>query len=283
MLPPTAMFVTGTTVFLCTVLGTASAQAAERSAAAQVSVHAEHRGGDVVYHYEVRNRGAAPLDRFLLGCDCRPFGDRVTGAQLGVLPAAASTAGTDFLGQVLDVPAAALGAPPGWRVSVRAPLGESRYWIEWRTFDPGAAIAGNRALNGFSVALPGGDPAFLSGGYQVAGPAMEQVDSGRVRPLDSRPPRLSVQLHIRGAGDPDGTVAVMTEVSASDDFDPEPRVHLESFERQGPGEGAPETSRLALTYRATDASGNTHRETARIVLPGALAGVVRLPGARILP
>lgn len=271
------------TVFLVAVIGAAVAQAAERPAAAQVSVHAEHRGGEIVHHYELRNRGSAPLDRFLLGCDCRPSGNGVTGAQLGVLPTATSAAGEDHLGQVLDVPAGALGAPPGWRATVRAPIGESRYWIEWRTFDSGAAIAGNQTLKGFSVALPVADPAFLSGGYLVAGPAMEQGGSGRVMPMDSRPPQLSVQLHIRDAVDPGGTFAVMTEVSASDDFDPEPRVYLESFVREEPGAGEPGTGRLALTYRATDASGNTSRETARIALPGTLAGMVGLPGTVILP
>lgn len=267
-------------LLLAALLGSGLAHATDSRA--EVRVHAEHRGGEILYRYEVQNRDAARLDTFALGCECRTPGERVALAQLDALPAGTSVTGEDHLGLVLQVPPDKLTTPPGWHATVRAPVDGSRYWIEWHTYDPAAAISANQSLAGFAIAVPAADPALLAGSYLVSGAAGRSA-SGRVRPADTVPPRLTVQLHLRGAGDPEGTVAVATEVNVNDDVDPEPRVHLETFSREGPGDGEAGTSRLALTYRATDASGNTTRETARIALPGTLAGVVGLPTPAILP
>jgi len=265
--------------FLFAFIGIAAAHAAE----AEVWVRAEHRGGEVVYHYEVRNRDAGRLDHFALGCDCRRPAQPALAAQLGVFPGATTLSGDDYLGQVLAVPPGAVTAPPGWRATLRVPPGERRYWIEWRTSDQAAAVPANQDLKGFSVALPMTDRGFLSGTFLLADTAGERVRNGQVRPSDTRPPHLSVQLHLRGAGNPEGSLSVATDVSVSDDIDPEPAVHLESFAREGLKEGESGAGRLSVTYRATDASGNVSRETAEIALPGALAGVVRLPEGGILP
>lgn len=269
---------------LAAVFVTTVPYAADPAQSAEVSAHAAHRGGEIVYRYEVRNDTAGRLDHFALGCDCRLPGQQVLGAQLGALPAATTAVGEDDRGLVLDFPPGTLTSPPGWHATARIPRGESRYWIEWHTFDPAAAIPSNRTLTGFAVALPLADPTFLTGSYLVADAPSGQARGGRVRPADVTPPRLSVELRIEGAGDPQGTLTVASAVHASDDVDPEPRVHLESFQREEAGEGEPGAGRLAVTYRASDASGNTSRETARIGLPdGTLARVVGLPVGGILP
>lgn len=270
-------------VLLVALLSAAGARAADRFPGPEVWVRAEHRGGEIVYHYELRNREGGRLDYFALGCDCAEPGQAVAGAQIGVLPAGTTAAGEDYRGDRLAVPPGRLGAPLGWQATVRAPPGGPRYWIEWRTFDPGAAIPPDRALAGFSLVVPAADPALLSGGYLVAGAATGQARAGQVRPVDTSPPRLAVELALEGTGGPEGTLSVTTRVSATDDLDPEPQVQLESFVREGPGKDEAGAGRLALTYRATDASGNTARETARATLPGGAARVVGLPQAAILP
>lgn len=261
------------------LIGATTARAAEAPPGPGVEVRAAHRGGEIVYHYEVRNRGAGSIDYFALGCDCRRPGDLVVGAQLSVLPAGATIGGEDYRGDLLDVPGESLSAPPGWHAAVRSPRGESRYWIEWHAYDAQAAIRPGQSLGGFAIALPAADSGFLTGGYLVAEAVGAMAQAGQVKPLDGSPPRLSVQLYLQGTAEAPGTLSLGTALDVSDDIDPEPRVHLESFRREGPGEG-PGTARLVVTYRATDASGNTTRETARIALPGALVG---LPVAGILP
>lgn len=197
---------------------------------AEVRAHAEHRGGEILYRYEVQNRGAAHLDTFALGCECRAPGERVALAQLDALPAGTSVAGEDYLGLVLEVPPERLAAPRGWRDAARTrrriPLLDRMAHVR-----SGAAIPANQSLAGFAVTVPTADPALLAGSYLIADAAGKSA-LGRVRPADTTPPRMSVRLHLRDAGDPEGTLAVATEVNATDDVDPEPRVHLETFARE---------------------------------------------------
>lgn len=230
---------------------------------ARVSVYGTHQGGNVVYHYQVRNNGASEIRRFFLGCDCRSPED--TGLpELQALPVNADAVRTDDFGAWYEIPAGSATQPAGWRVRVLKPQGAHGHWIEW--FMPAATNAGIPAgatADGFSVTLPGPDETYLTGRFSVHGQGTRAaVASGPLLLADTTPPRLS--LTTKSVADEAGATAqVHVDAVATDDRDPEPRTVVESVSRPA-GDPAYE-----VLYSATDASGNRTTATARVPPPTA--------------
>lgn len=244
-------------VFLATGTG-----AAATPPGAQVGVYAEHRNGNVVYHYEVMNRGAQVLRGFRLGCDCTRAPEA---AQLTVLPAGARPERPDARGTGYTLPPDAVTAPAGWRARVRRPEGATGYWIEWYTPDPrpDAGIARGATLEGFSIALPRPDAAFLEGEV-----TLPDAPAQRLRLLDLQPPQLSLRAQSASRGREAASFRIIA--SASDNRDPDPRVTLESFEPAQPAPGAGPA--WIVTYAAVDASGNRATASTRLARPRPAAG-----------
>lgn len=222
-----------------------------------VLTYAEHQGGNVVYHYEIR---ATETQRFFVGCDCQSSGIGLP--QLQAAPVNARALRTDNLVTWYELPSEAAQQPPGWRVRMAQPLGTSGYWIEWYRPAPRAnAGATERALTGFAIVVPGSDDAYLTGHYTIELEGNRPAVSGTLSLLDTTPPTLTLEARtVRGAAD------VQIVATAKDDLDPEPLVVAESI-RTNP---SPQDPGYAVAYSATDASGN--RSVARIYVPVPLPG-----------
>jgi hypothetical protein len=245
----------------CLLSGLAvTAQAQET---ARVQVYAEHQGGNVIYRYEIRNTGPGEIRRIQIGCDCRggPVGVL---PQLRVLPLQAEADRTDDFGTWFKLPPEATNQPPGWRARLLQPRGASGYWIEWYmpAARANAGISAGQTLTGFSITLPGADETYLSAHYTIhPGDSKVGPTSGPLALLDTTPPTLSLEVTTAGA-DAGNTAAVRVLATVKDDRDPQPRVVVEAMgrtEAQEPG--------YAVTYSATDASGNRATATTRVRLP----------------
>lgn len=231
---------------------------------ARVSVYGTHQGGNVIYHYQVRNNGPGEIRRFYVGCDCRSPED--TGKpELQMLPVNARASRTDDFGTWYDLPPEAATHPAGWRVRLLRPHGASGHWLEW--FMPAAAkpgIAPGATADGFSVTVPGTDETYLLGRYSVhwqgAKTAAAAASAGLLL-ADTTPPKLSLTTSAL-SDEPGATAQVRVNVVATDDRDLEPRVMVESVGR--PDDGVPA---YIVRYSATDASGNRATATARVALP----------------
>ena len=224
---------------------------------AYVGVYAEHHGGNVIYRYEIANRGTQPVRVFRVGCDC---GGAASG-QLTTLPAAAQPRRRDGRGVWYELPSGTVGAPAGWRARLLWPHGAAGYWIEWYTPDPrpDAGVDPGARLAGFSVEVAGPDHGFLEADASVGGAPGE-----RLRLLDLEPPKLALRARSTRPAPGAASFRIVTEVR--DNRDPQPRVTLESFEpaRQAPGSPAA----WIVTYSAADASGNRTTARTRITRPG---------------
>ncbi len=233
-----------------------------QNAGAQVTVYGTHQGGNVVYHYEVRNSGAGEIRRFYLGCECRAPGESGI-AELQALPVNAQPVRTDAFGTWYELPADAVTQPGGWRTRLLKPHGSTGHWIEW--YMPAAAkpgIPAGATVTGFSVTIAGADETYLVSRYtlhrQDKGVA---AVSGALLLADTTPPQLS--LTTKALSDAPGVTAqVHVNATATDDRDPEPRIAVESVGR--PDDGAPA---YTVVYSARDASGNRTTAEARIPLP----------------
>src|SRR5688500_15573839 len=69
---------------------------------ASVAVYAQHHGGDVVYHYQIRNNGPGEIVEFFLGCRCA--GDVVPNVRLQLPPAGISALVPPAPGEALELP-----------------------------------------------------------------------------------------------------------------------------------------------------------------------------------
>lgn len=234
--------------------------AAAPPAAAGVSVYGTHQGGNVVYHYQVRNNAAGQIRRFYLGCDCRSLED--TGLpELQTRPVHAHATRTDDFGTWYQLPPDAVGHPPGWRVRLLRPHGARGHWLEW--YMPavaGTGIAPGATLGGFSVTLPRADETYLVARYALHGPGASTA-GGTLLLADTTPPQLSLTV-TAVADEPGVTAQVHVDAVATDDRDPEPRVAVESVGR--PDDGAPG---YTVLYSATDASGNRATASRRVPWP----------------
>lgn len=240
----------------------------------RVAAYAEHQGGDVVYHYEVRNNGPGELREFYIGCDCRD-GEALSAPQLHALPARSVPAVSDDAGTWVDLWATT--QPAGWRVRSLRPRGASGHWIAWRmaAARSKAGIGAGQALAGFSVVVPASDAAYLDSYFTartVHNGKLTDV-SGPIALLDTSPPSISLQAVPAGPGR--GDTAVRVTATAKDDRDREPRVVAESIVRT---EGAAGGGRsYTIMYSATDASGNRATSSVSVKLPAATEPTVQPP------
>lgn len=242
----------------------------------RVRVHAEHAAGRVVYHYQIENRGRTDLRQFVLGCDCRPA-DRVATPLLEVAPVGAQPGEPSFTGTD-PIPAPDLiRVPSGWQVHARRPKDADRYWLEFHMHGA-RGLAPGQTAKGISIALPRPDREFLIGRYAV--PDRNVVNT--IEPLDATPPRLTLRVDEVTSATTAGQMRVRVQATVDDDYDPAPRLALESFV---PDEAAPtgdihwsqarapaRTQRYTVTYTATDASGNATRASIKVVVPTVPAG-----------
>lgn len=265
------------------------AKAAEDGA--RLRVHAEHRAGQVVYHYQIENHGRAELREIALGCDCR-YWEGVVAPLLTAVPVGPQVGEPGYVdGDILLTPDV-VRTPAGWQVSARRVPGSARYWITWHAVGV-HGLPGGQTLKGFSISVPRADTAFLTGFYTL--PARRFV--GTLEPLDATPPKLTLRAEeTEPAAGEQALLRIVAQVD--DDFDPTPQLALESFipvadlppvdVRWSATTTAARPLRYRITYRATDASGNTaraqievrvpaNRGTAGVALPTALQLQALLP------
>ncbi|MFL6714467.1 MAG: hypothetical protein ACJ8LN_16300, partial [Sulfurifustis sp.] len=145
---------------ICSIVSAGIAAAEENYAA--VLTYAEHQGGNVIYHYELR---APEARRFFVGCECQSSGIGLP--QLQTPPVNASAVRQDDLATWYELPAQAARQPPGWRVRMAQPRGTTGYWIEWYRPVGRNAAANDGSLTGFAVVVPGSDEAYLTGHYTI--------------------------------------------------------------------------------------------------------------------
>lgn len=264
-------------VFLGFLTLAAPCAAAAQDYPARVAVYAAHQGGNVMYHYDVRNNGPAEIRRFFIGCDCRSLLNAIP--ELQVLPLGAAVQRTDDFGSRFRLAPDATRQPAGWRARVVQPAGASGYWVEWYmpAARPNAGIAAGQSLGGFTVVIPGADDAYLSGQYTVVPEGAISAVSAPLALLDTEAPTLS--LEARAAPIEEGA-AVRVVATAKDDRDPEPRIVVESMGRAD----TPGAPAYAIVYSATDASGNRTTASAQVRLPAAAgAGAPRAPAPPVRP
>jgi hypothetical protein len=256
-------------VLLAFICGASAPPIFAQNLPATVAVYAQHQGGDVVYHYQIRNNGPGEISEFFLGCQC--VGEIAPNLHLHTPPVGISAIVPPEPGESIELPRESHTLPDGWRAYWFRPIWSDTYHIYWRMAGARtAAVASGETVSGFSVRVPGGDPGYLTGYYTVrilrAG---ELTDvSGPLNILDNTAPVLNIQAAAQEAfGEPG--VYGQIRVSVKDDRDPSPRVVAESIQRDESG-----PSRLyRITYSATDASGNRATATTLVRLP--LAGPSR--------
>lgn len=235
--------------------------AAAQDYAARVVTYAEHQGGNLIYHYELRNNGSAEIRRFMVGCDCRWPLDAIP--ELQVLPVGATPVKTDDVGTWYDLPAEATAQPAGWRARLFRPAGMTGHWIEW--YAPGARGSGaapGRSLGGFRIVVPGTEEAYLTGTFTAFPEGTRNGVAAALALLDTTAPSLSLEARA-AAVDAGASAAVRVVATAKDDRDPEPRVVVESMSRADTSAGPA----YLVVYSATDASGNRTVASTRVPLP----------------
>lgn len=248
-----------------TLLGSAIAPVNAQEYPATIAAYAEHQGGNVIYHYEIRNNGPVEIRRFYIGCECRDGLESV--AQLQALPTDAHADRADDLYTWYQLTRGQTEQPAGWRVRIARPQGTSGHWVEWYApaARPGAGIPSGRSLAGFRLVVPGPDDAYLSGRFTVQ-PEGRPSGSGSLALLDTTPPTLT--LETRTATEQSGATALVRVVAtAKDDRDREPRIVVEAVNR---AEGTDDRA-YVVVYSATDASGNRSMASTQVRLPAGSA------------
>ena len=236
----------------------------------RVRVHAEHRAGQVVYHYQIENRGRTELREIALGCDCR-YWDGAVAPLLTVVPLGPQVGEPGYVGGDIALTPDVARTPPGWQANARRVPGSTSYWIIWHAVG-GRGLPAGQTLKGFSLSVPRPDAALLTGLYTL--PARRFV--GTLEPLDATPPKLTLRAEeTEPAAGEQALVRIVAQVD--DDFDPTPQLALESFTpvtdlppvdiRWSASATATRALRYRITYRATDASGNTTRSNIEVRVP----------------
>lgn len=201
---------------------------AQTSSAVTVTAWGQHYGGNVLYKYDVRNTGAAPIKRFLVGHN--PGEASGAGAELSVVP--------NRLGNTFWLPSDVARSPAGWGVML-APAEEkekfSLEWIEagyfsqlWPKARPSAeaprVIPGTTGIlpgataSEFSVTLPRTDTGYVSGHATVdVGDALATVQMVKG---DDTAPTISLNVERVNQNDFRGTWAIFSvRYSVVDNYD----------------------------------------------------------------
>ena len=260
-----------------------------------------HRGGGMVYKYQVKNFGAFPIDDFFIGF--HPPTDTADGdAELTVPPYYPE-------GTSLWLPPSVSQSPAGWGVFLSFPDESATFSLRWveagwyrskqpKARDANFPIAQNppnvmppgASWDQFSVTLPEPDYAYIQGhAYLMYGhnELTVQMEKG-----DITPPSLTVSLSPATLWPPnDKLVPVSAAIMVKDDYDPEPEIKLESitanetladgdiqdaqlgtddrsFSLAAKRAGTNMAGRVyTVTYSATDASGNKTTASATVTVP----------------
>lgn len=264
-----------------------------------------HYGGYVIYRYQVKNNGAQNISRIVLGYT-GPEDSSFNGfVELPDDPAVTlPMAGQWF-------PAAIISRPDGWGSRLISTADEGDVvgidWVEgsyakqyWprrlqdanapQVYEGGKAIAPGQTSGDFSVKLERPDFTYVHGYASVAYGADTipiPVEKG-----DTVPPVLAIALSPATVWPPDNKlIPVTAAISATDNYDPQPEIKLESItcnEPLAPGDvtgatlGAevrqfqlratragnnPSGRIYTITYSATDASGNKSTASATVIVP----------------
>jgi hypothetical protein len=260
---------------------------------AEVSVksYAEHARGTIVYHYTIVNNTSHPISAVRIGhlYSNTESSIPVDQRELTVLPV-----GLEDLEE--GVPATSKTSPSGWKDEVGAEEENEKFWFGWEVGPENQrGVYGHESLDGFSIAVPQADAPYLKGHFSVtfmSGPLA--VFSGRIEPLDTLPPTISLTMNPSVLWPPNGKwTTIAANLSTRDDYDPNPEVKLESvtanetlgtkdiaeaeygtddrrISRAAKREASSKTSRIyTITYSATDASGNRATASAVVTVPHA--------------
>lgn len=260
-----------------------------------------HRGGQVVYKYQVKNMGTLPMDDFSIGF-YPPTATADGAAELTVGPYYPG-------GTSLWLPPSVSQSPTGWGIYLDFPEESTTFSLRWvegghyRSMWPGAQepeipIAQNppnvmppsATWDQFSVTLPKPDYAYLQGhAYMFYGD--KEITVQMVKG-DTTPPALSVSLSPNTLWPPNNKpVSINATITVQDDYDPEPEIKLESitasetladgdiqdaqpgtddrsFSLAAKRAGTNQAGRIyTVTYSATDASGNKTTVSATVTVP----------------
>ena len=267
----------------------------------EVTAWGMHRGGVVVYKYQVKNQGALPIDDFSIG-----FYPPTSAAD----GAAELTVGSYDPGNTsLWLSPGVSQSPVGWGVYLEFPEESATFSLRWieaghyksmrpKAIEPGIPIAQNppnlmpsgAIWDQFSVTLPKPDYAYVQGhAYMFYGD--NEITVSMVKG-DAIPPTLSVTLSPAILWPPNGKlISIKAVLTVSDNYDSSPEIKLESItsnETQSANDiqdaqfgtddrqfslaakraGTNLAGRIyTVTYSATDASGNKATASASVTVP----------------
>jgi hypothetical protein len=287
------------TALIC--LFSCSYAAAQADPPVKVTAWGMHRGGWVVYKYQVKNMGTKPIERFFIGF-YPPTATADGAAEL--------TEGPYYPGGTsLWLPPSVSQSPAGWGVYLSFPEESATFALAWteagyyKNMKPKARgvdmpIAQNppnimppgATWDQFSVTLPRPDYAYVLGHANFDygdNDLTVQMEKG-----DTAPPTLSVTLSPTTLWPPNNKLAPITAtISVNDDYDPEPEIKLESItSSETLADGDIQDAQLGtddrsfsltakragnnmagriytVTYFATDASGNKTTASATVTVP----------------
>ncbi|MEO8343001.1 MAG: hypothetical protein ABI536_04195 [Gallionella sp.] len=274
---------------------------AQASPPVKVTAWGMHRGGSLVYKYQVDNLGAFPIENFFIGF--HPPTDTADGdAELKVAPYYPG-------GTSLWLPPSVSQSPTGWGVFLSFPDESATFSLRWvearwyRSMQPKARDANfpvaqnppnvmppGASWNQFSVTLPMPDLAYIQGhAYLMYGDNELTVQMVKG---DITPPTLSVSLSPATLWPPNNKqVLVTATITVKDNYDPEPEIKLESitasealaandiqdaqfgtddrsFSLTAKRAGNNMAGRIyTVTYSATDGSGNKSTVSTTVTVP----------------
>jgi len=297
-----------------------------QAAPLRVQVYGTHEGGNIVYHYKVINNTDIAISNFVIGSII----DSATGEEIPQLER--RPVGWDY-GRELETGTEILlgltgtSQPPYWTAKFYGQQEADNYFLEWHIAPGGQpyVVSVGQSLAGFSVIVPLDDDRLTPHEYYNAGFASHepvvgpnddkylrssfkmsymdlkaksiQTVRGQLEIADTTPPTLSVTLTPAIIWPPDNKmVTVNATINVHDDYDPNPKIMLESitvnepigrddvkiqggkltdiysdirqFQLKAAREGSNKAGRIyTVTYVALDASGNQTTATATVTVP----------------
>jgi len=282
------------TILMLRLFGLASLAFASLSVAmaqptVNVGVYAEHHGGKVVYHYRVTNNSQDNIAAIWIGHDTKNDNDNYNNSwELLELPS-----GWDFK---TGIPPASATSPFGWRVYMITPEESEVFAIAWNVIDKySPRLLPSQTFTGMSVTLDKTDINYITGHAFIIFSSKPKTPTAPTVPLerlDTTPPTLSLTFSPATLWPPnDKLVPVTASIIATDDYDAEPEIKLESitateslaasdiqdaqlgtddrsFSLAAKRAGNNQAGRIyTITYSATDGSGNKATTSATVTVP----------------
>jgi hypothetical protein len=287
--PRSATTLSLTVLGLCLISGLSApppAAAAETlQPSAVVRVKKETSSTGVIYHYRIENKTGYPVAELEIGSDYTHSGD----AKLNVFP----------LNWSFDrgLPASSSTSPSGWKMKVVQMEESNNFNLSW---EPTAEkFLSGPSVDGFSIKVPKEDPTYAEGGFFVvytAGGGVPEYGTIAAEVPDTTPPQLEVKMapSVFTVQPKNFMMAVEASVKATDDRTPSPAIKLLSItcnDQCDPQKDIAQhelgtnDTRFAVravrlkedrvytvTYSATDAAGNTAKQTATVTIKAPKAG-----------